>query len=65
MDWPTTIALLGGALLLVATGLLGDTARRRQPLAWHAHLPWPMAIFAGLALALFALAHLLALVRVG
>lgn len=65
MDWPTTIALLAGSLVLVAAGWLGDAAGRRRPLAWHAHLPWPLTIFAGLALALAAMAHLLELVRTG
>lgn len=65
MDGPTTIALLAAGIAVAGAALLGDTARRRAPLAWHAHLPWPLVIFAGLATALAAAAHLLALLRGG
>jgi len=59
----TTIALLVAALLLSAAGWLGDHARRRAPLAWHAHLPWNAATFTGFTLAILLIAHLVALQR--
>jgi hypothetical protein len=57
----TTITLLVAALLLSAAGWLGDHARRREPLAWHAHLPWNAATFTGFTLAILLTVHLLAL----
>jgi hypothetical protein len=65
MDMQSTLWLLGFGLLLAALGVGGDLARRRSPLAWHAHLPWNGAIFIGLATALFALVHWLGLARGG
>jgi hypothetical protein len=63
MDIDTTLIGLAGGLGLAAIGALGDYLRRRAPLAWHAHLPWNGAAFAGVAIALFAAAHLFNLVR--
>jgi hypothetical protein len=57
----TTLGLLLASLLAVAAGLLGDWARRRAPLAWHAHLPWNGLVFTGLTLAIFSAVHLLGL----
>ena len=65
MDSQTTIALLAAGLVLVVVASLGDIARRRAPLAWHAYLPWHAAIFGGMAAMLFAAVHLYALLRVG
>jgi hypothetical protein len=58
MDSQTTIALLAGGIALVVIASLGDTGRRRAPLAWHAYVPWHAMIFAGGAMALFAAVHL-------
>lgn len=60
MSQETTITLLVAALLLSAAGWLGDHARRRAPLAWHALLPWNAATFIGLTLTILLIAHLLA-----
>lgn len=65
MDVETTYWLVGGGLGLVIAASLGDRARRRAPLAWHAHLPWHAMIFVGGALALFATVHLMTLLRGG
>jgi hypothetical protein len=51
--------------MLTLAASLGDQARRRAPLAWHAYLPWHAMIFAGIAAALFAAVHLYGLARVG
>ena len=60
-----TVWLVGGGVALAMLALVGDWARKRQPLAWHAHLPWNAAIFVGLASALFGAVHLLTLLRAG
>ncbi len=65
MDMVATWWLLGAGLGLALLALVGDWARKRAPLAWHAHLPWNAAIFVGLASALFGVVHLLTLVRAG
>jgi hypothetical protein len=63
MDSQTTILLFGTAVALIALASLGDAARRRNPLAWHAHLPWHGLMFAGTTLAVLLAAHLLTLQR--
>jgi hypothetical protein len=63
MEMQPTLWLLGTGLVMVLFGVGGDIARRRAPLAWHAHLPWNAAIFVGLALGLFCTVHLLGLIR--
>lgn len=65
MDMVATWWLFGAGLGLALLALVGDWARKRSPLAWHAHLPWNAAIFVGLASALFGAVHLLTLVRSG
>ena len=65
MDLDTTWWLLGVGLALFAGALTGDLARRRTPLAWHAHLPWNALIFVGLAIMLFAAVHIFGLFRLG
>ena len=65
MDDVTTWWLFGTGLGLAALALVGDWARKRAPLAWHAHLPWNAVIFVGLAMALFGGVHLLSLLRAG
>lgn len=63
MNRETTIALLIAAIALAAAGWLGDHARRKQPLAWHAYLPWNALSFTGLTLTILLGAHLLSLLR--
>ena len=63
MDRQATYWLIATGLALALAGLAGDRARRRAPLAWHAHLPWNGAIFVALALMLFGLVHLASLAR--
>ena len=63
MDRQATYWLIASGLALALVGLAGDRARRRAPLAWHAHLPWNGTIFVGLALMLFGLVHLASLAR--
>ncbi len=65
MDFQTTIAWLAGSMVVTLVSILGDRARRRSPLAWHALLPWNALAFAAVAAGLFAAAHLLALARAG
>lgn len=65
MDRETTIALLAGGIIVAAGAGLGDRARQRTPLAWHAYLPWHGAIFVGLAAALFAAVHLVTMAKGG
>ena len=65
MEMATTLWLAGLGLALALLALAGDWARRRAPLAWHAHLPWNAAIFVGLAMALFAIVHVFGLLRAG
>ncbi len=65
MTFQTTILLLVAGVVLAVAASLGDRARRRAPLAWHAHLPWHAAIFAGAAAVFFAAVHLLTLVKAG
>lgn len=63
MDTQSTLIGLGLGLALAALGGAGDWARRRAPLAWHAHLPWNGLAFVGMATALFAAVHLFTLFR--
>ena len=63
MDRQATYRLIATGLALALAGLAGDRARRRAPLAWHAHLPSNAAICVGMALMLFGLVHLLGLAR--
>jgi hypothetical protein len=63
MDSQNTFALLAGGIVLTLLASIGDRARRRAPLAWHAYLPWHAMIFAGMAAALFASVHLYGLAR--
>jgi hypothetical protein len=63
METQPTLWLIGAGLALALVGIGGDVARRRAPLAWHAHLPWNAAIFVGLALALFGTVHMLGQLR--
>ncbi|WP_017666576.1 hypothetical protein [Sandarakinorhabdus sp. AAP62] len=65
MDAQTTWFLLASGAVLAAAGALGGVARTRAPLAWHAHLPWNGAAFAGVAGVLFAAVHLFTLFRAG
>ena len=63
MESSTTLGIFvaGAALTLVA--VWGDHARRRQPDAPLALLPWHALLFLGVALMLFMAAHGLTLVR--
>ncbi|MBU6164665.1 MAG: hypothetical protein KGQ52_00885 [Alphaproteobacteria bacterium] len=63
MDAHTTLIGLALGLALAALAAAGDWARRRAPLAWHAHLPWNGLAFVGVATALFAAVHLFTLLR--
>lgn len=63
MDQGTTIALLAAGIIVAVAAMLGERARARAPLAWHAYMPWNAMIFVGLAGALFALVHLLTIVK--
>jgi hypothetical protein len=63
MAFDSTLWLVAAGLALAAAAIVGDRARRRAPLAWHAHLPWNALAFAGLALALFGLVHIAGLLR--
>lgn len=65
MDEATTLILLAAGVMVMLGGALGGAARRRAPLAWHAHLPWNGLAFAGAAGVLFAAVHLFTLVRAG
>jgi hypothetical protein len=65
MDEGTTIALLVGGIVAVIIASLGDRARQRSPLAWHAYIPWHATIFVGMAAALFASVHLYSLAKGG
>ncbi|MBC7506536.1 MAG: hypothetical protein H7267_12570 [Sandarakinorhabdus sp.] len=65
MDMTATGWLLGIGALLSIAALAGDWARRRAPLAWHAHLPWNAMVFAGLVTILFGIVHLLGLTKAG
>ena len=65
MDSQNTIALLVGGIVLATVASLGDQARRRAPLAWHAYIPWHAMIFGGIAAALFGAVHLYGLARAG
>jgi hypothetical protein len=65
MDSQTTTALFIAGLALALAASLGDRARRRAPLAWHAHLPWHAMIFTGAAVALFAAIHTITLIQTG
>ena len=63
MDSQTTIILLGAGVSLVVLASIGDAARRRAPLAWHAYIPWHGLIFAGTTLAVLMAVHLAGLFR--
>lgn len=63
MDAQITLFGLAAGVALAALGALGDWARRRAPLAWHAHLPWNGLSFIGMATALIAAVHLFNLMR--
>ena len=63
MDMQSTVALLAAGVALALAAVLGSAARRRAPLAWHAHLPWNGLAFAGVAGVLFAAVHLYTLIR--
>lgn len=63
MDSQTTIILLGAGLALVVIASIGDAARRRSPLAWHAYIPWHALLFGGMTAAVVLAAHLFALYR--
>ena len=63
METHITLYWLAGGIALAVLASLGDRSRRRQPFAWHAHLPWPALIFAGAGIALFAAIHLVTLVK--
>ncbi|OYU16497.1 MAG: hypothetical protein CFE37_00400 [Alphaproteobacteria bacterium PA4] len=65
MDTAPTLALLATGLSLVLLAIVGDRARRRAPLAWHAHLPWNALAFLGVAALLLGAVHLLTLVKAG
>ncbi len=65
MDNDATLSLAAAGLALTIGASLGDRARRRAPLAWHAHLPWHAMIFAGMAAMLFAAIHLVTLAKSG
>lgn len=65
MDSQLTLALFASGIAVAIVASLGDRARRRSPLAWHAHLPWHAIIFAGAAMALFGAVHLATLARAG
>jgi hypothetical protein len=61
MDMESTIALLAAGLVLLAAAIAGAAARRRAPLAWHAHLPWNGLALLGMLAALLAGVHLISL----
>lgn len=65
METHITLYWLAGGIALAALATIGDHVRRRRPLAWHAHLPWPAVIFVGAGVAMFAAVHLVTLVRNG
>ncbi len=65
MDSQTTIVVLVAGVVVTVVASLGDSARRRAPLAWHAYLPWHAIIFGGVAAALFAAVHLYTMARAG
>ena len=51
------------AAQLNSHAVVGEAAKRRTPLAWYSYLPWRPLSFVGVAVALFALVHLLSLLR--
>jgi len=63
MDSQNTIALLAAGILLIVAASLGDLARRRAPLAWHAYIPWHALLFVGMTMVLLLAAHLFTLLR--
>lgn len=65
MDEQSTILALVAAVLLTLLAVVGEAAKRRAPLAWYSYLPWRPLSFVGVAVALFALIHLLSLLRDG
>ncbi len=65
METEITLYWLGGGIFVALLASLGDRARRSQPFAWHAHLPWRATLFVAVGVALFAAAHLLTLVKQG
>lgn len=63
MDRDTSLVILAVAVVVAATGWLGDRARRRSPLARHALLPWHALLFVGLTGVLFMGIHLVGSAR--
>lgn len=61
----TTFLWLAAGVAVILVASLGDRAKARAPLAWHAHFPWRPAIFLGMTMALFATIHLVTLMRQG
>lgn len=58
-----TILLLAVGIGLAVVASLGDSVRRRAPLAWHAYVPWHGLVFVGGVMALLAAVHLFSLAR--
>jgi hypothetical protein len=54
---------LAAGVSLVVIASIGDAARRRAPLSWHAYVPWHGLIFAGTTLAVLMAVHLAGLYR--
>jgi hypothetical protein len=54
---------MGAGLSLVVIASLGDAARRRRPLAWHAYVPWHGLLFAGMTMVVLLTVHLASLYR--
>lgn len=63
MDSQNTIALLVAGILLIVAASLGDLARRRAPLAWHAYIPWHALLFVGMTMVLLLAVHLFTLLK--
>ena len=59
MDEQSTIWILATAVGVTLLSIVGEAAKRRAPLAWYAYIPWQPLSFLGVAVALFALVHLL------
>ncbi|WP_310476603.1 hypothetical protein [Sandarakinorhabdus sp.] len=63
MDAESTGILLAAGAIVAVIGALGGVARRKAPLAWHAHVPWDGLAFLGVAGVLLAAVHLYTLLR--